>query len=52
MMKIRAVTTFTIAQVVLAREHASGRSVDMVNAADQAIRCNRNIGTHGFHRLR
>ena len=45
MMKIRAVITFTIAQVALAREHASRRSVDIANAVDRAIRCNRNIGT-------
>ena len=34
MMKIRAVTTFIIAQVVLAREHTSRRSVDIAHAAD------------------
>ena len=40
MMKIRVVIIFIIAQVVLAREHASRRSADMI-AADRAVRCNR-----------
>ena len=46
-MKFRAVITitFAIAQVALAREHASRRSVDIAYAVDRAIRCNRNIGT-------
>ena len=35
MMMIRAVMTFAIAQVVLAREHASRRSMDAVNAVDR-----------------
>ena len=35
MMKIRAVITFIIAQVALAREHASRRSTDTANTADR-----------------
>ena len=45
MMKIRAVMTFATAQVVLAREHTSGRPADAAHAADRAIRCNRSIDT-------
>ena len=41
----RAVTTFVIAQVALAREHVSRRSIDTLNTVDQAIQCNRNIRT-------
>ena len=37
MVKIGAVMTFVIAQVVLAREHTSRRSIDVVYAVDQAI---------------
>ena len=34
-MKIRVVIIFIIAQVALAREHASRRSMDAVNAVDR-----------------
>ena len=37
MMKIGVTTTFTIAQAVLAREHASRRSMDAANATDRAL---------------
>ena len=44
MMKIRVVIIFiVIVQVVLAREHASRRSIDIVTAVDRAIRCNQNV---------
>ena len=45
MMKIGVVTMFAMAQVALAREHASRRFIDIVNIVDRAIRYNRNIGT-------
>ena len=38
----------TQAQIALAREHASRRSADAVNIADQAVRCNRNAVTKQF----
>ena len=41
MMKIRVVMTFTMAQVALAKEHASRRSANTI-VADRAVRCNRN----------
>ena len=46
-MKIRAVMIFIIAQVVLAKQHASRRSMDMI-AADRAVRCNGNIGANSL----
>ena len=42
MMKIRVVIIFIIAQVVLAKEHASRRSVN-ITVADRAVRHNRNM---------
>ena len=36
-MKIRVVIIFIIAQVALAREHASRRSMDAANATDRAL---------------
>ena len=47
MMKIRAVIIFIIAQVVLAKEHTSGRSTNIV-VEDRAIRHNRNIVTNSL----
>ena len=44
MMKIRAVIIFIIVQAVLAKWHASRRSVNIA-VKDRAIRCNRNIVT-------
>ena len=43
MMKIGAVTMFATAQVALAKQHASRRSVDTVTEADRAVQCNRNM---------
>ena len=45
MMKKRSVIVFTIAQVALAKDHTSRRSIDIVNAVDRAIRCNQNTET-------
>ena len=44
MMKIRVVMMFAIAQVALAKWHASRRSVNIA-VEDQAVRCNRNTVT-------
>ena len=51
MMKIRVVIMFAIAQVALTREHASRRSTDVADVADQAIRCNRNTVTNGLSNM-
>ena len=47
MMKIRVVITFIIAQVALAKQHASRRSMNIV-VEDRAIRHNRNIVTNSL----
>ena len=41
MVKIRLATMFIIAQAVLTKQHASGRSTNIA-VEDRAVRCNRN----------
>ena len=49
-MKIGVVMMFIIAQVVLAKEHDSRRSTDVM-VADRAVRCNRKTVTNGLSNM-